>query len=179
MSRSAGSAHSDALVIFGITGDLAHKMTLPSLYHLEKRGLLSVPVVGVAANDMGDEDLWRMTRESVHAVLEKSGEQVDDTVLARLTSRMTYLGGDFTTLGGEQHPRLAALAAPPDATSLTPAPAWDADLAGGGVNALAVAAALGEPVHLRELTAHAGVGGACATSSWSGPAVSCEPSSQT
>ena len=99
MSRSAGSAHSDALVIFGITGDLAHKMTLPSLYHLEKRGLLSVPVIGVAANDMGDEDLWRMTRESVHAVLEKSGEQVDDTVLARLTSRMTYLGGDFTDAG--------------------------------------------------------------------------------
>jgi glucose-6-phosphate 1-dehydrogenase len=106
MSRSAGSVHSDALVIFGITGDLAHKMTLPSLYHLEKRGLLSVPVIGVAANDMTDEDLWRMTRESVHAVLEKSGEQVDDTVLARLTSRMTYLGGDFTDAG--LYTRLAA-----------------------------------------------------------------------
>ena len=41
MSRSASKDHSDALVIFGITGDLAHKMTLPALYHLEKRGLLS------------------------------------------------------------------------------------------------------------------------------------------
>ena len=34
MTRSAGTAPSDALVIFGITGDLAHKMTLPALYHL-------------------------------------------------------------------------------------------------------------------------------------------------
>ena len=106
MSRSAGTTQSDALVIFGITGDLAHKMTLPSLYHLEKRGLLAVPVIGVASNDMGDEDLWRMTRESVHEVLDKSGEQVDESVLTRLTERMTYLGGDFTDAG--LYTRLAA-----------------------------------------------------------------------
>src|ERR1700680_2255008 len=39
----------DALVIFGITGDLAKKMTLRSLYRLEARGLLNLPILGVAA----------------------------------------------------------------------------------------------------------------------------------
>ena len=43
------------------------------------------PVIGVAANDMGDEDLWTMTRESVHAVMAAAGETVDEAVLARLT----------------------------------------------------------------------------------------------
>ena len=114
MKSSSSTAKSDYLVIFGITGDLAHKMTLPSLYHLEKRGLLNVPVVGVAANDMGDADLWKMTRDAVHAVLEASGETVDESVLTRLTERMTYIGGDFTDAGlynrlathmkGAQHP---------------------------------------------------------------------------
>jgi len=39
---------SDALVLFGVTGDLAHKMIFPALYALAKRGHLKVPVVGVA-----------------------------------------------------------------------------------------------------------------------------------
>ena len=41
----------DALVIFGITGDLARKMTYRSLYRLEERGLLDCPIVGVAFDD--------------------------------------------------------------------------------------------------------------------------------
>ncbi|MEX1210378.1 MAG: glucose-6-phosphate dehydrogenase [Candidatus Nanopelagicales bacterium] len=98
-SGAAGRIRSDCLVIFGITGDLAHKMTLPSLYHLEKRGLLSVPLIGVAANDISDDDLWAMTRDSVHKVLAASGETPDEAVLTRLTERMTYVGGDFTDAG--------------------------------------------------------------------------------
>ncbi len=43
--------HADALVVFGITGDLAQKMTFRSLYRLEKRGLLKCPVIGVARQD--------------------------------------------------------------------------------------------------------------------------------
>ena len=39
----------DALVVFGVTGDLAHKMIFPALYAMAKRGVLRVPVVGVAA----------------------------------------------------------------------------------------------------------------------------------
>ena len=42
-------AHSDALVIFGVTGDLAHKAIFPALYALVKSGALQVPVVGVAS----------------------------------------------------------------------------------------------------------------------------------
>jgi glucose-6-phosphate 1-dehydrogenase len=39
---------SDALVLFGVTGDLAHKMIFPALYALAKNGALQIPVVGVA-----------------------------------------------------------------------------------------------------------------------------------
>jgi glucose-6-phosphate 1-dehydrogenase len=41
-------SRSDALVLFGVTGDLAHKMILPALYAMVKRGTLKAPVVGVA-----------------------------------------------------------------------------------------------------------------------------------
>ena len=40
--------HADLLVIFGITGDLARRMTFRALYRLERRGLLDGPVIGVA-----------------------------------------------------------------------------------------------------------------------------------
>ena len=39
---------SDALVLFGVTGDLAHKLVFPALYAMAKRGALTVPVIGVA-----------------------------------------------------------------------------------------------------------------------------------
>ena len=42
------TSRSDALVIFGVTGDLAHKMIFPALYAMVKRGTLKVPVIGVA-----------------------------------------------------------------------------------------------------------------------------------
>ena len=45
------ASHSDALVIFGVTGDLAHKMIFPALYAMAKRGALTVPVIGVAFSD--------------------------------------------------------------------------------------------------------------------------------
>ena len=49
MARNHGDPiRSDALVLFGITGDLAYKMIIPALYALVKRGVLRVPVIGVA-----------------------------------------------------------------------------------------------------------------------------------
>ena len=42
------ASRSDALVLFGVTGDLAHKMIFPALYAMAKRGDLKVPVIGVA-----------------------------------------------------------------------------------------------------------------------------------
>src|SRR5664280_3180708 len=83
----------DAFVAFGITGDLARKMTFVSLYQLERRGLLDCPIIGIAAEDWTDEDLRRHATESVTAAL--GAEQVQVSVLARLVQRMRYVGGDF------------------------------------------------------------------------------------
>ena len=46
---TGGEAPSDALVLFGVTGDLAHKMIFPALYAMAKRDVLNVPVIGVAS----------------------------------------------------------------------------------------------------------------------------------
>ena len=48
----------DALVVFGISGDLAKKMTFKSLYLLERRKLLDCPVIGVAVDTWSDDDQW-------------------------------------------------------------------------------------------------------------------------
>ncbi len=81
----------DALVIFGISGDLARKMTLRSLYRLEVRGLLDCPVIGVAAEDWTSEYLRDYARQAVKA----AGESIDDTVWANFARRLRYVGGDF------------------------------------------------------------------------------------
>lgn len=83
---------SDRLVIFGISGDLAYKMTLPSLYRLEKRGLLKVPVVGVAVNDWGQQGMADRARAAITA---NAGEPLDEKVFARLMAKFTYIAGDF------------------------------------------------------------------------------------
>jgi glucose-6-phosphate 1-dehydrogenase len=82
---------SDALVIFGITGDLAKKMTFRSLYRLERRGLLGCRVLGVAGQDWTDDQLRRHAKEAIKA----TGEQLDDEVFERLAKKLSYIGGDF------------------------------------------------------------------------------------
>jgi glucose-6-phosphate 1-dehydrogenase len=81
----------DALVVFGITGDLAKKMTFRSLYRLEQRGLLEVPVIGVAVDDFSDEQLRDRARESI----EQSGEKIDEAVFKRFANGLSYVRGDF------------------------------------------------------------------------------------
>jgi glucose-6-phosphate 1-dehydrogenase len=85
------SRKADALVIFGITGDLAKKMTFRSLYRLEARGLLDCPVVGVAVDDWTVERLRDHARESIGA----TGEQLDQQVFDRFAARLGYVSGDF------------------------------------------------------------------------------------
>ncbi len=80
----------DALVVFGITGDLAKVMTFRSLYDLEQRKLLNCPIVGVAVDDWSVEDLRRRARESVEAT-----GPVDEKVFDRFAKRLSYLSGDF------------------------------------------------------------------------------------
>ncbi len=86
-------APADVFVAFGVSGDLARKMTFVSLYQLERRGLLTCPIVGVAAESWTDDDLRRRASESVTAALGDANP--DDDVLSRLCGRMTYVGGDF------------------------------------------------------------------------------------
>jgi glucose-6-phosphate 1-dehydrogenase len=81
----------DALVVFGITGDLARKMTFRSLYRLERRGLLDCPVIGVAVEDWSSEQLREHARQAVQA----TGEPIDDAVFARFAKRLSYVSGDF------------------------------------------------------------------------------------
>ena len=88
-----GPRAADAFVAFGVSGDLARKMTFVSLYQLERRGLLNCPIIGVAAEDWTDEDLRRRAAESVTAAL--GDAPVDQAALQRLRERMTYVGGDF------------------------------------------------------------------------------------
>jgi len=88
-----GTQRADAFVAFGVSGDLARKMTFVSLYQLERRGLLDCPIIGVAADDWTDEDLRGRAGESVIAVLGDAG--VDEAALQRLQQRMSYVGGDF------------------------------------------------------------------------------------
>jgi glucose-6-phosphate 1-dehydrogenase len=82
----------DVLVVFGITGDLARVMTFRSLYRLEKRGLLTVPVVGVAVDDWTLDQLIERARTSI----EGTGEELDKVVFDRFAERLSYVSGDFT-----------------------------------------------------------------------------------
>ncbi|MFL5862821.1 MAG: glucose-6-phosphate dehydrogenase [Solirubrobacteraceae bacterium] len=82
----------DALVVFGITGDLARKMTLRSLYRLEQRGLLDCQVVGVAVEEWDDDRLRGHALDAVKA----TGEPIDDAVWKRFARRLSYVSGDFT-----------------------------------------------------------------------------------
>ena len=66
MSEANGSAGSaDALVLFGATGDLAHKMIFPALYAMVKRGALAVPVIGVAYSKWDLQHLRERVRDSI------------------------------------------------------------------------------------------------------------------
>ncbi|HEX5557438.1 MAG TPA: glucose-6-phosphate dehydrogenase [Gaiellales bacterium] len=88
MSRSQDA---DALVIFGITGDLARKMTFQALYLLSRRHGLSCPVIGVAKDDFTDDDLRERARESIR----EAGTKVDDEEFAEFGKRLSYVQGDF------------------------------------------------------------------------------------
>jgi glucose-6-phosphate 1-dehydrogenase len=82
--------HSDALVFFGATGDLAYKKIFPALQGMVKRGHLDVPVVGVAKAGWNLDRLRARARES----LEKHGG-VDAAAFEKLCSLLRYVDGDY------------------------------------------------------------------------------------
>jgi len=108
---------SDALVIFGITGDLAHRKTLPALYRLERRMVLDVPVIGCGRTEWTDADL----RAHARAAIEEKGAP-DHEALGRFLARLRYIAGDASdpttfdrlreALGAAEHP-LFYLETPP------------------------------------------------------------------
>jgi glucose-6-phosphate 1-dehydrogenase len=83
---------SDALVIFGATGDLCFKKIYPALYNLVRRGHLTVPVIGVARAGWNLDKLADHVRDSVHTVVKNA----DESVLKKLTSLLKYVDGDYT-----------------------------------------------------------------------------------
>jgi glucose-6-phosphate 1-dehydrogenase len=112
------AARSDALVLFGATGDLAHKKIFPALEALVRRGRLDVPVIGVAKAGYRLEDLRARARDGV----EKFGRAVDPAALTTLCGLLRYVDGDYryqatwgalhAALGPAAHP-LHYLAIPP------------------------------------------------------------------
>lgn len=104
------SSRSDALVLFGVTGDLARKMIFPALYAMAKRGDLKVPVIGVAFPK------WSLAQlhESVTVSIKQSGGIDSQSALSHLLSLLRYVSGDYNdpdtftkikkALGSARHP---------------------------------------------------------------------------
>jgi glucose-6-phosphate 1-dehydrogenase len=110
-------SHSDALVFFGATGDLAYKKIFPALQAMVKRGHLDVPVIGVAKSGWNLDQLRARARDSV----EKNGG-LDQAAFQKLSGLLHYVDGDYSDpatfealrkeLGGAQRPAFY-LAIPP------------------------------------------------------------------
>ncbi|MBA3554867.1 MAG: glucose-6-phosphate dehydrogenase [Gemmatimonadales bacterium] len=83
-------APSDALVVFGVTGDLAFKQIFPALQAMIRHGHLNVPILGVARSGWSLEQLRARARES----LEQHGG-VDSAGFAKLCGLLRYVGGDY------------------------------------------------------------------------------------
>src|SRR4030095_13663084 len=82
--------HSDALVFFGATGDLAYKKIFPSLQALVQRGHLDVPVIGVAKAGWGLDQLKARAHDSV-----KEHGGVHPAAFDKLRSLLRYVDGDY------------------------------------------------------------------------------------
>ena len=92
-----GNLHSrsmpaDALVVFGVTGDLAHKMIFPALYAMAKSGVLKVPVIGVASSKWSLVQLRKHAKDSI----EQAGKLADRNALDHLLSLLQYVSGDYS-----------------------------------------------------------------------------------
>ncbi len=90
-----GATRSDTLVLFGVTGDLAHKMILPALYAMTKHGVLNVPVIGIAAPKWSIVQLRKHTTDSI-----KQAGMIDDRdAIDHLLALLRYVSGDYNDSG--------------------------------------------------------------------------------
>jgi glucose-6-phosphate 1-dehydrogenase len=81
---------SDALVLFGATGDLAYEQIFPALQAMTRRGHLDIPVVGVAKPDWTVEQLRARARDSITAHAD-----LDQDAFGKLAARLSYVAGDY------------------------------------------------------------------------------------
>lgn len=82
---------SDALVVFGATGDLAHKKIFPALFAMHQRGTLTVPVVGVASSALSDAAFRNLATNSLNDASAGGSAAERKAFLARLH----YVSGDY------------------------------------------------------------------------------------
>ncbi|MFF0232334.1 glucose-6-phosphate dehydrogenase [Micromonospora sp. NPDC005254] len=82
---------SDAVVLFGVTGDLVSKKLFPALYELTRRGRLDVPVIGVARSPWDDQQLIATARKSVA----EASDEVDDEAFDALAGNLSMISGDY------------------------------------------------------------------------------------
>ncbi|MGN6143673.1 MAG: glucose-6-phosphate dehydrogenase [Mesorhizobium sp.] len=82
---------SDVLVLFGATGDLAHKKIFPALYTMVQRGHLTEPVVGIAYDDWTVEQLVERAHDGIKAAVGK----IDEKVFKKLAGLLRYVSGDY------------------------------------------------------------------------------------
>ena len=94
-THNSRTTSADALVIFGVTGDLAHKMIFPALYAICKRGVLNVPVVGVASSKWSLAQLRKQVKDSI----KQAGKIEDRKALDHLLSLLRYVSGDYSDPG--------------------------------------------------------------------------------
>ena len=87
---TAPDAPSDALVLFGATGDLAKKKIFPAVYNMTKSDHDHVPVVGFASSEWDDDRLRQHAREAIEA----KGD-VEESVWEDLAKRTSYVRGDY------------------------------------------------------------------------------------
>ena len=106
----------DALVVFGITGDLGRRMTMPALYRLERKGALPCDVIGVGRHELTTDELRAIARESV----EREEATVDENAFDRFAKRLSYIASDATDPSSGE--RLAMPSAPRSGRSSTSPP---------------------------------------------------------
>lgn len=89
-SGDSGDLGCDALVFFGASGDLAYKQIFPALAALVERGVLGVPIIGVARAGWTVEEFVERARRSL-----EDHRMLDESSFGRFASLLRFVDGDY------------------------------------------------------------------------------------
>lgn len=89
--KPADDGTADALVLFGVMGDLAHKKTFPALYNMVRHNGLNIPIIGVARAGRTTEQLKDRARDSIKQLK----GPINEAALNKLLGLLQYVGGDY------------------------------------------------------------------------------------